>query len=309
MRACLDGQYAEDKATIELLKDNNAIMDWKKVMSDTWLFANGQQLSLFAAFLMNYAGPTPRLEALLHDFVRSPQITADLEQLHSIASLLSQIPHRSVNAVIFSVLTAAVAKNPQLLDKTLMEHLAYYHHRVHLKNKTVDNPLQAALNLMRHFGQQQHYMAAAQCCHLLKSKTKNELFLKQVQKIHTEALIEAELYPHKNSWYFSILSFFKRLWHYPGKASGFICFSENKINYIKPIVPGYINTEVIGRQQIEKNKKLLAAAKKFKTHKLLNKKEENNQLTPARASEMGVFKPSLSPERGLSMKSQTFRMK
>lgn len=289
-----DTEQAKIMELKQYLKENQAIIDWKKMASDSWSHADGGRLSLFCAFLINYIGPKQPLEQLLNQFLNSSELLQDRKHLHALSRILTLMPHRDVSALIFS----SFASNPKVMDATLMQHMASFYQKRHLKSDQNKDPIQASIDLIRYFGQQKNYSATMQCCTLLKAQLPKGKLKKQIQKAQQEANLEHQLSFSLKSWFFKILSFFRRLWNYDKKPSSIVRFCDSKIIHPKIEVPEEIGIKHLGGKRVELEKKFLVNSSKLKTcrDKLLDGRKNACKSGATQMAQLGVFK---QPDQGL----------
>lgn len=231
--------HQEKEKITRLLEEHQAIIDWKILSNDAWDTTDNDELPLICAFLINYTGASGPIQDLLTDFMNIPNLHA--KQLHHIAQLMAKFPKRGVSSFIFDMLSKITTKNPTLLDDTLLHQMTAY--RILSLDLTEDN----ALGLVRHFAHSKQYALVSQCCKLLHSRfTKNPEFQEKLQQINKEAHIEAHLHRYLKKWYFSILKFFYRAWHYNNDRTGYIPFCEDPAGGITLLpLPKMITTPAV----------------------------------------------------------------
>ncbi|MBA2650179.1 MAG: hypothetical protein H0U75_11445 [Legionella sp.] len=251
------------RSLTQFLEQHNAIIDWEKIIENTWAVNQGRDLPLFCAFLINYIGPAKPLEQLLDSFITDPELLCDRKYVYSVSKLLTQIPNRDISAHIF----ASLVRNPECIDATILSHMAYFYQKTHLKSKHPVDSLQSSLDLIRYFGQQQEYTLAIKCCSVLQDQDPKISIQQKLKKIQQEATVEKDLKSHSQSWYFKILCFLKRLWHYHKHPSDYVCYCDKKATYPPLKIPTDIGKAEQGGQQIEQGKKQLENAQKLSKYK------------------------------------------
>lgn len=197
-------------------EDVRAGMDWQKMMDTTWdTWAYADKLPIFSAFLWNYEGQTAPLRQLLEEYALS--VIQRRGQLDLLSGFVAQFPQHPVSRVIELVLRQTLEHVPYLLSKTVFNELT---------QSTLYNHGDVCAWL--HFwGERKCYALVQRCCEmeLATTESSKKQFLEQVRK---EASVEGELVKHVGYWYFNLLAFFKRLWHYGFSApTGVVVFAEH----------------------------------------------------------------------------------
>ncbi len=206
---------------------DDVLIGWRHLIKQTWSDTHKKKLPIICAYLLNYSGSKKPLAFLLRDYIEAFQDVPDY--LYPVVRLGQQFPQRDVSAVIFDVLEIMAIKNPRLLDKTVLQCMAYYYTK---KNAIAENssPL-AELHLLTYFGQRKKYsLVEAGCTALLEACDNQEIKAKLVKGAH-EAQVEADLSLSLSYFYFGIIKFFTRLWHYGFNAkdncSGMVAFCDD----------------------------------------------------------------------------------
>ncbi|CEG55597.1 hypothetical protein [Legionella fallonii] len=203
------------------------LIDWRHLIKQTWNEIQKKKLPIICAYLLNYSGAKKPLAFLLRDYINAFQDVPDY--LYPVVRLLKQFPQRDVSAVVFDVLEAMALKNPRLLDKTVLQCMAYYYTK---KNAILENesPL-AELHLLTYFGQNKKYALVHAGCNELLETCDDQGVKAKLTKGAYEARIEADLSLSLGYFHFGLIKFFKRLWHYgfnaKNNSSGIVAFCED----------------------------------------------------------------------------------
>lgn len=192
------------------LKDNQILLDWRHLMLQTWKEINRKKLPMICAYLLNYTGQKNHVLLLLQDYLSSFQ--NNTEYLHPVSRLLQQFPQRDVSFVIFDALEAAIIKNPQIMDITILRDMAQFYAKKIMKQE-LGSP-EAELCLLSYFGQHKHYTVVQQGCEELSKNCTNKETKKRLIKGATEARVEESLQQSIEKFYFGLIKIIKRLWYY-----------------------------------------------------------------------------------------------
>ena len=252
------------------------IIDWGNLAKTMWESYGKDNIPLIIAFLTHYIGDAKPLKDLI---IKLQQVRAIRPML---CELMEKYPDRDVSALIFQSLEENIQTTPNTLNAEFFSHLSSYYHQSHGNIK--EDASTQILSLLKYFGQQGKYDLVQQSCHVLCSQFKKDKpFLSLLKKIQTEAIIEAELSVHKDRWYFSILRFLKRAWHYDGKPSGIVTFCDDPDGFKRGIEEiTTITSTVSGGQQMKGLLKIADNQKKLREikEKLLSseKTQSDSQL-------------------------------
>lgn len=214
-------QFADVVARIRLWSDDHSLLqkemagihpltDWRHLIRQTWNEINKRKLPVICAYLLNYSGPKKPLACLLRDYITTFQHARDY--LYPVGKLLEQFPQREVSGIIFAVLEIMVIKDPSLLDKNILHSMGYYLGRK--KGTSNREPFEDELNLLIYFGQFKHYLLVQAGCAELAACCDDPNVIKRLAKGANEARVEADLSLKKGYFYFTLIKFVKRLWHY-----------------------------------------------------------------------------------------------
>lgn len=245
-----NGDAPQTKKTIRELKANKAIIDWKEINKQSWAMTDALKMPLISAYLANYSGDVLPLKTLLNDYCKTAH--ADLLPL---SEVMLKLPARNVSPCIFQALETSFTTKPARMDYTLFSQMAVYHAQNHLKRKSY-TPEQSQLALIEHFGQQKKYDLVRHACQLYKANCKDKKPNPKIEKIHLEAVVEAELSPHVGTWYFKFWQLIKRWWHYgitgSKTPSAAVVFCDKESRYDTPVsIPKTITTPELNGSFIE----------------------------------------------------------
>lgn len=170
--------------------------------------AAGNQQALLSLYLTHYTGDSAPVIMLIKRYLTN--MAEPRKNLHSLSRLMVDLPGSDLAAVIFAELQCKLVVHPQLLDASLMQHMAYYYKRSHATDAVTYAT--AELALLHYLGQQKHYALVLACCRILSHSQPEHA--KEVSRFALEAGVEARLSRRQERFYFRLLQFFKRLWHY-----------------------------------------------------------------------------------------------
>ncbi|ASQ45733.1 hypothetical protein [Legionella clemsonensis] len=304
MKGWFDDEHPKTEEITELLKENQALVDWKQLNEESWSMSTSMTtLPIISAFLLNYSGETEPLSQLVKDYFSSREFQKEPAKLHAVSQVMAKFPDRNVSVCLFSTLEEIFSKNPLLLDGTILHHMARFYNYKHLK--TVPQSPQLEINLIKHFGLQKKYSLVQRCCDLLMASQPDKSHEKLLQKINLEAQVESQLNNYLSSWFFSIIRFIKRCWFYGfggnKNSSNLVSYCDAKLNYTSPVeTVEKIQTPILGGQTVASQ---LATAKKFKNlrerYNRFLEKEALNALSEAsfkgsKASKGGIFANSIA---------------
>ncbi|QRN03903.1 hypothetical protein GH742_08475 [Legionella sp. MW5194] len=245
-----NGEAPQTKKTIQELKANKAIIDWKAINKQSWAMTDSLKMPLISAYLANYSGDVSPLKNLLNDYCKTAK--ADLLPL---SEVMIKLPNRNVSPCIFQALEQCFTAKPSRMDYTLFSQMAAYHVQNHLKRKSY-TPEQCQLALIEHFGQQKKYDLVKHACELYKTSSQEKKTNQKIEKIHLEAVVEGELNAHVGSWYFKFWQLIKRWWHYgitgSKTPSAAVVFCDRESRYDSPVVlPKTVTTPELNGGDIE----------------------------------------------------------
>ncbi|MFC7782193.1 hypothetical protein [Legionella taurinensis] len=245
-----NGEAPQTKKTIQELKANKAIIDWKEINKQSWAMTDSLKMPLISAYLANYSGDVLPLKNLLNDYCKTAK--ADLLPL---SEVMVKLPNRNVSPCIFQALEQCFTAKPSRMDYTLFSQMAVYHAQNHLKRKSY-TPQQCQLALIEHFGQQKKYDLVRHACELYKTNSPEKKTNPKIEKIHLEAVVEGELNAHVGSWYFKFWQLIKRWWHYgitgSKTPSAAVVFCDRESRYDSPVVmPKTVTTPELNGGHIE----------------------------------------------------------
>lgn len=91
---------------------------------------------------------------------------------------------------------------------------------------------------------------------MYKANCKDKKPNPKIEKIHLEAVVEAELSPHVGTWYFKFWQLIKRWWHYgitgSKTPSAAVVFCDKESRYDTPVsIPKTITTPELNGSFIE----------------------------------------------------------
>ena len=259
--------WSDEKSSLKKeLQSLHVLTDWRHLVNQTWQEINKKKLPVICAYLLSYSGDKKPLSFLLRDYFKSFERFADY--LHPVVKLLEQFPHRDVSAVLFDVLEVLLIKNPLLLDRTTLHHMAHYY-ALKIQQKNIKFP-QAEINLLAYFGKNKHYSLVQRGCEELAKNCDDQPLKKQVLKGAREAHVEAALSLRSERFYFPLIKIWKRFWHYGVQAkqqsSGIVLFCDEAITHpgrkgaaakvSAPVLSGKISNAHLGFA--EKHKQLLS---------------------------------------------------
>lgn len=255
-------QAPQDESTI-FLEDEGAIIDWEEIKKQTWRLSKNNKLPLLTAFLVNYSGEKRNINQLINDILDKSIAMTDKTIVHYITQLLRISPNSDISAVIFNQINTRVIQNPNVLDGVILSDLACFYSSRVKKSKNID--------LIKYFGQQKQYSVVLKLCQLLKPSKEQIELTQLINQIKKEAQVELSLSSSTGKWYFPIMAFFVRRWHYAGKQpSEYVAFcnkpATNNIERFK--CPNTIHTNVLGGETIEahlKHHEIINQAKSIKT--------------------------------------------
>lgn len=260
------GDDGKDEHLDEELKGNHAAIDWKALAKASWSHTTGTELPLIAAFLINYTGASRPVSKLLGDILKDRALMKNTGILHHLAQIISHYPHRDISHIIFNALIEEGKKNPGLIDETVLKSLVSFHARAHLHEHGQLEPLEAALSLLTHCGQNKNY---ALTHHMAKKLHKaytwgawfrklfgynvsendaiNNLFGRAI----TEAQVENEMQNDTDSWFPGLKTMLKRWWYYGSddmkNSTGIVKFYDDETpcphgwsipSHIRNLIPG-----------------------------------------------------------------------
>lgn len=170
----------------------------------------GNQQALLSLYLSHYTGDSAPVIALIKRYLTN--MTEPRKNLHHLSRLMVDLPDSDLAAVIFAELQCKLVVHPQLLNASLMQHMACYYKRSHVANAGAYAT--AELSLLHYFGQQKQYDLVLVGCRLLSHSHCESEFTKDVARFALEASVEARLSMRQERFYFRLLQFVLRLWHY-----------------------------------------------------------------------------------------------
>lgn len=271
VRGWFDKKHKDNLEITELLKENQAIIDWRELSNETWHMNDSMtSMPLISAYLINYSGPKAPLVKLIKDYILNVQLKDNPRYLHHASQVMVKLPNRDVGTCLFTSFEELVLNDPAILDRKLFAHMAQFHAHRHL-GKELKSP-HAEIHLIKHFGLQKKYDLVRQCCNLLKIEKHDSKTTKLLNKISTEARVESQLSKHLTSWYYPLLQFFKRLWNYgfdgENEASNMVSFCDKEITYSpRTASPDIIRTPTPSGQtsanQLEVAKKTMALRERY----------------------------------------------
>ena len=297
--------FAEQSILQQELELNLVLMDWRHLIKQTWQEINKKKLPIICAYLLNYEGSKKTLVVLLNDYFNTFQKNADY--LHPVGKLMQQFPQRDVSAVIFDSLEVAIIKEPELLDRTILQQMAYYYAKK-IMNTEAEMP-QAELNLLIYFGQNKQYSLAQKGCEYLAKECSDKQLKKRLLKGLIEAKVEADLSSSSGRFYFGLIKIINRLWYYGLNAkknsSGIVRFCDSQSsNLSRKYADKQVKSPVVSRQVSsvyldfsEKRKqliKLLAGMKHCPVSALLS--------AQTLQSRQRLFQPDLQTGKGIQEK-------
>lgn len=257
IRGLFDEQYLAQQERHKALIEKGAMIDWNKMSADVWQLTNGTTVSIFAAYLLNYAGEVASLEQLINDYFSSV-LVVDKTHLKPLSQIMVGVPNRDVSRIIFKAFEEHLNARPDLLDDDLLNQLARFHQQTNLGHKNPLPSYAAELALLNHFGQQKAYPMVHKTASLLLTKVQQEgksqqHLAKKLRMLMIEAKVENQLSGHVGYWYFSIMQWVKRGWNYFNKSpSKLLKFCDDESVYENPEQrPETIRTTVLGGQMIE----------------------------------------------------------
>ncbi|HAZ7573644.1 hypothetical protein OQJ02_00430 [Legionella sp. PATHC032] len=206
------GSWFDDPAFLQKeLKDHPPLLDWGHFIKQTWNKRDKQKKSpIICTYLLSYTGKKNVLSRLLQDYFNSFQGMPDY--IRPVSQLLRLFPQRDVSAVIYDVLEAEMIKKPQLLDRQILNDMAFYYGK-QLTGKDTCHPV-AGINLLMYWGQNKHYSLVRRGCELLVRDCEDKGVKKRLLSAAKEAEVEQDLSSSVQAFYFGLIKFFKRLWHY-----------------------------------------------------------------------------------------------
>ncbi|MFO2971472.1 Dot/Icm T4SS effector Lem1 [Legionella pneumophila serogroup 10] len=206
------GSWFDDQVFLQKeLKDHHPLLDWSHFIKQTWSKRDKQKKSpIICSYLLSYKGKKSVLLHLLQDYFNSFQGMPDY--IRPVSQLLRFFPQRDVSAVIYDALEAEMIKKPQLLDRQILSDMAFYYGK-QLARKDTSFP-QADINLLTYWGQNKHYSLAKRGCELLARDCEDKGVKKRLVSAAKEAEVEQDLSSSVQTFYFGLIKFFKRLWHY-----------------------------------------------------------------------------------------------
>ena len=253
LKGWFDQDHKDNQKIVNLLKDNQAIIDWRELSNQTWHMSDSlTTMPLISAYLSNYSGPKEPLVRLIRDYIGAVYKKDNPNYLYHVSQVMAKLPKRDVSLCLFSAFEELICKNPTLLDRKLLAHMAQFY--AHRRSGDTSSP-QAEIQLIKYFGLQKKYGLVKQCCYLLKIDVNDQRTDKLLSQVLKEARVESQLANHLTSWYYPIFQFFKRLWNYgfggKDKTSTLVAPCETEANYsftLNP--PDPIRGVVLGGQEI-----------------------------------------------------------
>ncbi|CEK10896.1 ankyrin repeat domain-containing protein [Legionella hackeliae] len=293
-----DNEHQKTEELTELLKNNQALIDWKQLSNESWSMSNSMTtLPIISAYLLNYSGETGPMVQLVKDYFSSKIIQKNPGALHAVSQVMAKFPQRNVSSCLFSTLEEIFNEKPLLLDTTILQHMAQFYSYKHLKT-TVQSP-QQEINLIKHFGLQKKYALVQRCCDLLLVSHQEKSLGELLQKTNLEARVESQLNSYVGSWFFSIIRFVKRIWHYgfggSNKSSNLVSYCDTPSDYTSPVdAVDKIHTPILPghtvASQIETTKKLKSIRERH--HRFLEKyplKTTHDNFKLSKTSTAGIF--------------------
>ncbi|KTD17084.1 ankyrin repeat domain-containing protein [Legionella jordanis] len=272
-KSWFDDTHKEKEQITQFLKQNQALLDWKELCRQSWSMSDSlTSMPAISAYLINYSGTPAALNRLLQDYLNSKELQNNPRALHAISQIMEKFPARDISNCIFSTFEEILTSQPQLLDETIFGHMAHFY--AHKQNKKDLQSPKIKLELIKHFGLQKKYGLVQQCCDLVAGRTQSVSAERILQQAQLEAKVEGQLSHFLNSWFFSIIRFFKRWWHYGFSAekhlSKFVTPCDGEICYASPISQvKQIKTPVLSGQIIADKRntaiQLKALRKRYET--------------------------------------------
>ncbi|OCH98719.1 hypothetical protein A8135_10460 [Legionella jamestowniensis] len=303
MKGWFDGEHQKTEEITELLKENQALVDWKQLNEESWSLSSSMTtLPIISAYLLNYSGETEPMIQLVKDYFFSKEFQKDPAKLHAVSQVMAKFPERNVSVCLFFTLEEVFSENPLLLDGTILHHMAQFYSYKHLK--TVAQSPQLEINLIKHFGLQKKYALVQRCCDLLMTSQSDKSLGKLLQKINLEAQVESQLNNYLSSWFFSIIRFIKRCWFYGfngnKNSSNLVSYCDATPNYTSPVESiEKIHTPILAGHTVASQ---LETAKKLKNlrerYNRFIEKQTSNALSEAsfkgiKTSNGGLFANSI----------------
>lgn len=231
---------------LAFLRNNKAVIEWKKVINSTWGFQDKDEksLPLITAFLLNYSGSSDKAQMLIRDYLQSVQKQKEDKYYLLLSSLLLRASTRSICPVIFNTLEDFYTENPSQLSLKAFRHLAKF-----FSGSDIE-PNKAYFALLEHFGKQKKYSLVIQCCALLNNfYTAPEL---EKQRLHIANITrlskrESTISTYLGSLWFFIIKFFYRTLpdFFNEKPCDFILNCDDVSTYHHPVIaPKMVVTEL-----------------------------------------------------------------
>jgi hypothetical protein len=271
-KSWFDNKHQESEEIKQLLKKNQALVDWKELCQQSWSMSDSMtNLPAITAYLINYSGQKEPLTKLLQDYFSTKEFQNNPQSLHAITQVMAKFPQRNVSNCIFFTIEAFLTTHPQLLDITILNHMMVFF-AYHSKPPLPASPNNLGNPLINHFGAQKRYGLLSRSCELVKPTINTPSAMNLLEKIQLEARTEGQLSHFLGSWYFVIISFALRLWHYgfgeSRNLSQAVIFCDAQSSYLSPIESvEKIETPLLGGQtivaQLETNKKLQALQQRY----------------------------------------------
>ncbi|KTD20802.1 Dot/Icm T4SS effector [Legionella lansingensis] len=270
-KSWFDDKHQENEQLRQLLKQNQALIDWKQLCQQSWNVSDSTTaLPAISAYLLNYSGKPEALTRLVKDYFAAKPLRSDPKKRQAVSQVMAKFPQRDISSSLFLILEEIFTDHPQLLDRTMLTHMAKFY--TYKYSKKEEKSPEMEIELIKHFGLQKKYQLVQQCCELLTGSKSNASYEQLLQKIQLEAKVEGQLSKYLSSWFFSVICFFKRWWHYgfggEKKSSNLVNFCDAQTDYTHPVGHSEkIKTPVLSGQtiatQLETAKKLKALRERY----------------------------------------------
>ncbi|MDP3559267.1 MAG: hypothetical protein Q8R79_02815 [Legionellaceae bacterium] len=256
---------AELQKNFNELKKEKVAIDWTEIKTNTWLAFGEKTVPLGALFLSQFVGKAENIKPLLETYFKSIWVQSDPQKpLLSIASLLNTHANSDIAACLYEHICKLLPQNPSILDLELLKILTTYA----AKSSNNASEQEKTLSFLKTLGQAQEYPLVQKVCTLLLNDlNKQSLPKKILSKIHDpfrslltqiqkEIQLETRLKHYMGRWYYPLLQWGLRGWHYGFRKSKrrwstYIRYCDEKpySNYNAPL---YIESQGPGLDSVTK---------------------------------------------------------
>lgn len=165
---------------------------------------------LLTLYLLHYSGASQPVSALIKCYLTA--MVEPRKNLHTLSHLMASIADSDLAVLIFAELKQKIVNHPQLLDETLLHHMA--RHYVAVTEAAGAAFCTAELALLHYFGRHKYYDLVLTSCRILSKTSCDPEVHKELSCFALEAHVEARLSLSHDRFYFPLLQWLQRLWYY-----------------------------------------------------------------------------------------------